>query len=114
MLLGACAFQAGSKAGEARRGGFAAPSPIPLDGRRDVRGELQALEGGRVVIRTRQGPVTVHTDDETMVFDGGGVGVLSDLKEGEPVRASVAEDGGRDVALWIETPRPPPPGGTDG
>lgn len=104
LSLSACAFQSSSKVGEPRRGEFGPLSLIPLDGHHDVRGELAGVHQDRVVIHTRQGPVHLHTDEDTTVFTEGRVGTLADLRDGEPVRASVQAEEGRNVALWIEVP----------
>jgi hypothetical protein len=105
LCLSGCAFQSASKLSEPQTGAFGAASSIDMEGQEDVRGELQKVDGDRLVVHTADGTVELRTTGETLVFSDGEVGKLSDLREGQPVRASIREDGGRDVALWVETPR---------
>lgn len=75
---------------------------------------LNEVKGTIDVVKTAQNEVvikalpekkeltTLHVDKDTTIFVDGRTGALSDLKEGQEVRASFEEKAGMKHANWIE------------
>jgi hypothetical protein len=70
-----------------------------------VRGRLSAVSGDEVTIRSRQGERKLKIVPQTVVTVDGKDAERSQLKEGQPVRASFLEQGGQQVAVKIEVGR---------
>lgn len=76
-------------------------------GLQQVEGEVARIDPreGRILIRQEEGEVEIQVPEETPVFLQGGIASLSQITEGNPIRATFAEEGLERVARWVEVPR---------
>jgi len=68
----------------------AADKPAKEGKKAGVRGEVVSVDGASVKIKTKDGEVTVATDDKTVVTVDGAASKVADLKAGQRVMVSPA------------------------
>jgi hypothetical protein len=104
-----CLAVAACTAHAPRSTGMGQSSPVEISslGLSQVEGTVKELrvDEGVIVVETEGREIPLRLEKDTAVFVRGGTAGIAEIEEGVPVRASFAQDGGKNVARWIEVPR---------